>query len=131
MWERRWRRPHLRCGHGKAPAQACLYWMLPASLALFGIPLLWLLYPGHTGLIRTITYSPDGALLFTGSDDGQIKIIEASQANLLATLVEHSSFVLSVACSPDGGRLLSSYALCAFSSFGQSLRSRVSLYQIE
>ena len=60
---------------------------------------------GHGGLVNSITFSPDGRLLASGSSDKTIKLWEVSTGRLLKTLKGHVEDVNSVAFSPDG-RLL-------------------------
>ena len=60
---------------------------------------------GHGGPVNSITFSPDGRLLASGSSDKTIKLWEVSTGRLLKTLKGHVEDVNSVAFSPDG-RLL-------------------------
>ncbi|MFL5591535.1 MAG: eIF2A-related protein [Ktedonobacteraceae bacterium] len=62
---------------------------------------------GHTEEINQITWSPDGRLLASASNDGSIRLWDTQTAHLLHTLSAHSRYVFSVAWSPDG-RLLAS-----------------------
>jgi WD40 repeat protein len=62
---------------------------------------------GHTDLVRSVAFSPDGRLLASGSDDKTIKLWEVATGSLVRTLSGHTSIVFSVAFSPDG-RLLAS-----------------------
>ena len=57
--------------------------------------------------IRSLTFSPDSQKLLTGSDDGHMKIYDVSHGNLVATLSGHTSWVLSVAFSPDNEHFVS------------------------
>jgi len=73
---------------------------------------------GHTGevgsvswspidqpLAMSVSWSPDGTRLATGSGDGTAKVWDAAGGRELLTLKGHSNGVNSVAWSPDGTRL--------------------------
>ncbi|MDM3857430.1 MAG: hypothetical protein PT120_21700 [Aphanizomenon gracile PMC649.10] len=62
---------------------------------------------GHSDLVRSVAYSPDGQTLASGSGDKTIKLWDVKTGNLLQTLTGHSDLVLSVAYSPDGQTLAS------------------------
>jgi WD40 repeat protein len=62
---------------------------------------------GHTGSVYSVTFSPDGRLLATGSEDQTIKFWDPTTRRCLATLVGHQGGVNSVAFSPDGKTLAS------------------------
>ncbi len=62
---------------------------------------------GHTSVVRSVAFSPDGRLLASGSFDNTIKLWEVSSGSLVRTLTGHTNSVRSVAFSPDG-RLLAS-----------------------
>ncbi|MBD1214582.1 MAG: hypothetical protein H9534_17995 [Dolichospermum circinale Clear-D4] len=62
---------------------------------------------GHSFVVSSVAYSPDGQTLASGSWDRTIKLWDVNTGNLLQTLEGHSSFVYSVAYSPDGQTLAS------------------------
>jgi hypothetical protein len=60
---------------------------------------------GHTGLVYSVAWSPDGRRLATGSMDVTAKVWDAAGGSELLTLKGHTGWVWSVAWSPDGRRL--------------------------
>ncbi len=62
---------------------------------------------GHTGWVLSVAFSPDGALLASGSNDNTVRLWRVSDGAQLRTLEGHTDEVRSVAFSPDG-RLLAS-----------------------
>jgi len=68
-------------------------------------PLEW---TGHAGAIQSISYSPDGTHVVTGSSDRTIRIWDAETgAEVGSPLKGHTDSVWSVAYSPDGRRIIS------------------------
>ncbi len=61
----------------------------------------------HSGPALSVGWSPDGARLLSGGDDGTLRLWEAASGRELAVLEGHKGPVLSVGWSPDGARLLS------------------------
>jgi hypothetical protein len=59
-----------------------------------------------------VDWSPDGALLATGSWDGTAKVWDAAGASEPITLKGHTAGVFSVAWSPDGARLATGSVDC-------------------
>jgi WD40 repeat protein len=60
---------------------------------------------GHTNLVKSVTFSPDGRTIATGSRDTTVKLWDASTGDLKATIQTadgESLGVYSVAFSPDG-----------------------------
>lgn len=62
---------------------------------------------GHTNWVGSITFSPDGKTLASGSADKTVKLWQVSDGMLLNTFTQHTSIVSSVAFSPDGSILAS------------------------
>ncbi|BAZ80247.1 serine/threonine protein kinase with WD-40 repeats [Sphaerospermopsis kisseleviana NIES-73] len=61
---------------------------------------------GHSNLVTSVAYSPDGKTLASGGDK-TIKLWAVKTGNLLQTFTGHSNLVTSVAYSPDGQTLAS------------------------
>jgi hypothetical protein len=57
---------------------------------------------GHSGVVNSVSYSPDGRYIASGSVDRTIKIWDATTGALVRTLTGHSGYVYSVSYSPDG-----------------------------
>ena len=60
---------------------------------------------GHTGVLQSVNYSPDGKLLVTASLDKTAKIWDASTGKNLLTVTGHNDGVRGAAFSPDGTRI--------------------------
>ncbi|MEE1323966.1 MAG: PEGA domain-containing protein, partial [Bacteroidales bacterium] len=66
---------------------------------------------GHSDLVYSVAYSPDGTKIISGSRDDNIKIWDANTGQCLKTLEGHAwSSVQSVAYSPDGTKIISGSA---------------------
>ncbi|MDM8515523.1 protein kinase [Desulfobacterales bacterium HSG16] len=57
---------------------------------------------GHTSYVESVSFSPDGRLLASGSWDNTIRLWNMKTGRLVNTLKWHMSHVESVAFSPDG-----------------------------
>lgn len=62
---------------------------------------------GHGGETRSVAMSADGRMLFSGSDDGTVKVWDATTGRCQRTLRGHIDGVRTIAACPDGRRLVS------------------------
>jgi WD40 repeat protein len=65
-----------------------------------------MLLQGHTGRVNSATFSPDGKLIVSGSDDKTAILWSAGTGAVARTLRGHLDRLTSVAFSPDGKRIL-------------------------
>ena len=62
---------------------------------------------GHTDVVWSVSFSPDGSTLASGSADRTIRLWDANTGEHLHTLTRHTGFVRNVSFSPDGSKLAS------------------------
>jgi len=62
---------------------------------------------GHTQLVWSVAFSPDGKQIVSGSGDATVKVWDAETGQESLTLKGHTSDVNSVSFSPDGKRIVS------------------------
>jgi len=62
---------------------------------------------GHTDILESVAFSPNGKHLVTGSFDNTIKVWNMSTGSLLRTLRGHTESINAVTFSPDGKFILS------------------------
>jgi WD40 repeat protein len=62
---------------------------------------------GHTGIVDSVAFSPDGRQIVSGSLDKTIKLWDVATGKEIRTFFGHIDGVMSVAFSPDGRRIVS------------------------
>jgi WD40 repeat protein len=78
--------------------------ILPSPADMFGPELV--LQGGHTGVVYSVAFSPDGRRILTGSHDRTAILWDAGTGRRLRDLEGHAGTVRSVTFSPDGRRAL-------------------------
>ena len=62
---------------------------------------------GHTDVVNSVAFSPDGKWIVTGSSDKTLRVWDSETGQETLTLKGHSNIVISVSFSPDGKRIVS------------------------
>ena len=65
------------------------------------------LFTGHTEMVSSVAFSPDGGTLASGSSDAISRLWDAVTGTHKWILTGHTNVVVSVTFSPDGGTLAS------------------------
>jgi WD40 repeat protein len=62
---------------------------------------------GHDDWVRSVSFSPDGQRILSGSDDQSIRVWDAQTGEMLAMPLVGHGFIVAVSFSPDGKRIVS------------------------
>ena len=68
------------------------------------------LLTGHTDLVRSVSFSPDGNTIASGSRDETVRLWDTNTGRNIRTLTGHTATVFSVAFPPDGNTIASGSA---------------------
>ena len=84
------------------------YWLAPVvRAAVTPVDLFKQILTGHTGPVRAVAVSQDGARAVSGSDDGTVRVWNLATGRQDASLTGHTDWVRAVAVSQDGARAVS------------------------
>jgi serine/threonine protein kinase/WD40 repeat protein len=68
--------------------------------------------PDDAGLIVKLAWSPDGAMVAYGTNDGQARSVDAMSGEVIKTFPKHSRELAGIVWSPDGRTLVTADAEC-------------------
>ena len=91
---------HLATGRGNLEAGEVKVWDAATGEERFTLG-------GHTGMVKTVAYSPDGGRIASASWDRTVKIWDAATGQEVGRCTGHTDRVNGVAFSPDGRHLAS------------------------
>lgn len=65
---------------------------------------------GHTSVVTSVSFSPDGTRIATGSRDNTVRLWDATTGQPVGEpLLGHTNYVSSVSFSPDGARIVTGF----------------------
>ena len=67
-------------------------------------------FEGHNDSVTSVSFTPDGQNILSGSGDKTIKLWDNNTGRLIHSLKGHTDYVFSIAISPDGRTILSGSA---------------------
>lgn len=113
------RKPYISQQNNKFPVW--IWYIFIPIIILMGFQLINVLKPsfissqsynkvlkGHTSSINSVSFSPDGKILASGSGDRTVKLWDVNKGKIIRELRMHNSGVVDVAFAPDGKTLYSS-----------------------
>jgi WD40 repeat protein len=65
---------------------------------------------GHSNWIRSVSFSPDGQRILSGSGDQSLRVWDAKTGETLAVLLAGHGDVLAASFSPDGRQIVSGHS---------------------
>src|SRR5437588_5050736 len=83
------------------------FWLTRHLLRSIPQGTLFVTYRGHSDVVRSARWSPDGKHIASASDDGTVQVWNADNGSRILTYRGHSSLVYSAAWSPDGKHIAS------------------------
>ena len=92
-------------GAGSGPPQPPV--ITPSTIGQNGAKFDETLLQGHTDRVMSVSFSPDGKTIASGSHDETIRLWETSTGKLIRTLTGHTGSIMSVSFSPDGKTIAS------------------------
>ncbi len=79
---------------------------------------------GHTNWVWSLAFSPEGDILASGSDDGNLRLWDVSEGKSIHVLDDHAHYIFDLAISADGQQLVSaSQVVRLWNLHGQSLKT--------
>jgi len=79
---------------------------------------------GHTNWVWSLAFSPEGDILASGSDDGNLRLWDVSAGQSIHVLDDHAHHIFDLAISADGQQLVSaSQVVRLWNLHGQSLKT--------